>query len=549
MKNIIKTFVLTMALVLVIAAFATCEFPTPELPEAPCTHEGTEEILSGKAATCTEAGLTEGEKCSVCGTVIVAQEEIAALGHKEETLPAKAATCTATGLTEGKNCSVCGTVTVAQKETPLGGHTWDNAEATVRTCTVCGLTELTTSEGVNDAIGGLESGDSIVMPGGQISLPTLSEKTGVTIQGAADGSTVIGGKDSVTGFGGNFGADNTFKNLTFSGSNNGVRYSYGKGGTVVFENCTFAGDSLYGFHMDESNGATIIFNNCTFKGFNAFAGDLVKVVFNNCTFLHNEYYGHTNIWSVGEFNNCTWGDKASVSTAGESAKLYFNGVEESYHHEFIGSAESLIAFEKSVNEGNDSWSGQKVILVADIDLENVAWTPIGQTGATEFRGIFDGQAHTIYNLNVDNTSKEDAYTSSGLFGWAESGVTIQNVKVDGATVKGNHNVAVIVGYTYSGVIKNCHVTNATVVCKHANDDACGDKAGTIVGYAGTTAQITDCSASDSTVTAGRDAGQLIGAGYSTSVSGCTAENVTVTAGGDCTDEKNINNNVIGRVLD
>lgn len=395
--------------------------------------------------------------------------------------------------------------------------------------------------------GQLQNNATVVLPEGEYTLPTMSGKEGITIIGAADGSTVVGGENTSTGFGSNFGKDTTIQNVTFTGSSNGVRWSYAQGGTSTFDNCTFAGDSTYGFHIDSSNGATFIFNNCTFSGFNAFAGDLEKVVFNNCTFLNNGNYGHTNIWSVGEFNNCTWGDKTSVSPAG-SGKLYFNGVEESYHHEFIGSAESLFAFAKTVNEDGDDWKDQKVLLVADIDLENAAWTPIGQTGATEFKGIFDGQGHTIKNLNVDNSAATDAHTSSGLFGWAESNVTIKNIKVDGATIVGNHNVAVIVGYTYSGKISNCHVTNANIVCNHANKDACGDKCGLIAGYAADESRITDCSASISTVKAGRDAGQLVGCGYNVSVSGCSATDVTVTATGDCNDEKNINNAVIGRVI-
>lgn len=44
----------------------------------------TEEAVEAVAATCTEAGLTAGTKCSVCGEVIVAQEEVPALGHKFE---------------------------------------------------------------------------------------------------------------------------------------------------------------------------------------------------------------------------------------------------------------------------------------------------------------------------------------------------------------------------------------------------------------------------------------------------------------------------------
>ena len=50
-----------------------------------------------------------------------------------------------------------------------------------------------------------------------------------------------------------------------------------------------------------------------------------------------------------------------------------------------------------------------------------------------------------------------------------------------------------------------------------------------------------------TVTAGRDAGQIVGAAKEENVIGCTAENVTVTAGGDCTGA-NIRNEVIGRTL-
>jgi hypothetical protein len=41
----------------------------------------TEETVSGTAATCTEAGLTDGVICSVCGETITAQEEIPATGH------------------------------------------------------------------------------------------------------------------------------------------------------------------------------------------------------------------------------------------------------------------------------------------------------------------------------------------------------------------------------------------------------------------------------------------------------------------------------------
>ena len=43
----------------------------------------TEVIDKAVAATCTKTGLTEGKHCSVCGTVIVAQQTVAAKGHKD----------------------------------------------------------------------------------------------------------------------------------------------------------------------------------------------------------------------------------------------------------------------------------------------------------------------------------------------------------------------------------------------------------------------------------------------------------------------------------
>ena len=74
------------------------------------------EKIEGKAATCTEKGLTDGEKCSVCGTILVEQKEIPALGHNPEKIEGKAATCTEKGLTDGEKCSRCGVVLKAQEE-------------------------------------------------------------------------------------------------------------------------------------------------------------------------------------------------------------------------------------------------------------------------------------------------------------------------------------------------------------------------------------------------------------------------------------------------
>lgn len=170
----------------------------------------------------------------------------------------------------------------------------------------------------------IAAGDTTIGLGaGEYTLPTLAGKDGITLIGTE--GTVIGGESAATGFGGNFGKNTTIKNVTFAGTTNAVRYSYAQGGTTVFENCTFAGDSTYGFHIDSSKGATFIFKNCTFSGFNAFAADLEKVVFEGCTFKNNGSYGHTNIWSVAEFIDCTFEAGTSVGPRGDSASITIDG--------------------------------------------------------------------------------------------------------------------------------------------------------------------------------------------------------------------------------
>ena len=87
-------------------------------------HTHTEEIIPAKAPNCTETGLTEGKKCSVCGTVTVAQNEIPAKGHTEKIVDAKEATWYAEGYTGDTYCSVCnvlikkGSVTEKTKDQP-----------------------------------------------------------------------------------------------------------------------------------------------------------------------------------------------------------------------------------------------------------------------------------------------------------------------------------------------------------------------------------------------------------------------------------------------
>ena len=99
------------------------------------TGEHTEApIGEAKAATCTEAGLTNGSFCSVCNTELVAQEVIPALGHDYVIIPAVEAECHKDGLTVGVGCSVCEEILIKQDVVPAA-HPEDMEMIKEPTCT------------------------------------------------------------------------------------------------------------------------------------------------------------------------------------------------------------------------------------------------------------------------------------------------------------------------------------------------------------------------------------------------------------------------------
>ena len=117
-------------------------------------HDYSDQWTVDEEADCVNDG-SKSRHCSRCDaktdvTVIEAK------GHTEVVDKAVAATCTADGYTEGKHCSVCGTVLVAQNVIKsLGEHTFGKWQTTVkptcteggemiRSCSVCGAEETKT---------------------------------------------------------------------------------------------------------------------------------------------------------------------------------------------------------------------------------------------------------------------------------------------------------------------------------------------------------------------------------------------------------------------
>ncbi len=215
-----------------------------------------------------------------------------------------------------------------------------------------------------------------------------------------------------------------------------------------------------------------------------------------------------------------------------------------------------------MSENTSSSSGKYYTMTADIDAwETAEWNnfsgfqPIGHWSSpdtTSFRGIFDGNWHTILGL-VINRSDTDWV---GLFGCIGQSGEVRNLGLVGVTVAGKsyvgglggHNggtisncyatgevtgisfVGGLVGDNYQGTISNSYATDA--VTATGSYGAFADSIGGLVGYHGGSGTVSKCFATGSVTGIGtyiRSIGGLVGQCDSGMVSDCYATgDVTVT---------------------
>lgn len=103
----------------------------------------------------------------------------------------------------------------------------------------------------------------------------------------------------------------------------------------------------------------------------------------------------------------------------------------------ITNATDLVEFAAIVNGGEN---GANAVLTADIDMTDVAWTPIGNSD-NRFVGTFDGQFHTVNNLRYESYDER-----IGIFGVVNGGCVIKNfIAGPGNEIRGGDKVGGIIG--------------------------------------------------------------------------------------------------------
>jgi len=230
---------------------------------------------------------------------------------------------------------------------------------------------------------------------------------------------------------------------------------------------------------------------------------------------------------------------------------------------YISQAGQLAKLAAEVNDGTKNFEGVTVKLVEDIDLLNANWTSIG-TEENAFRGSFDGDGKTISGLKIDVAPGN--VVNVGLFGYVYGGtyenvkiadvnidiisgnpeeysknfaalignsngeVTINEVKVNEAYLRGNGRIAALIGQQHGvTTIKNSEISNSTFIAYNPvyqfNEDGEGDKVGALVGQSLGELTLVSNEVKNVSLTGTRDVGGLVGHASNNT----TAENNIVDA--------------------
>ena len=117
----------------------------------------------------------------------------------------------------------------------------------------------------------------------------------------------------------------------------------------------------------------------------------------------------------------------------------------------ISTKQDLFDFASKVNNNNEA--SANAVLTKNIDLDNNAWTPIGNA-TTPYTGTFDGGGYTISKLSLSTSSDR-----SGFFGQIGDGAVVMNFTIDGSITSNKHQyVGGVIGAAGSG--------NGTVTISH-----------------------------------------------------------------------------------
>ncbi len=204
-----------------------------------------------------------------------------------------------------------------------------------------------------------------------------------------------------------------------------------------------------------------------------------------------------------ETNTCECGHEAVDKWDGTVDTSWYNDTDTEF---VITTAEQLAGLAELVDGGN-IFEDKTIKLGKDIDLyledengEATCFDPIGSyRNEQKFKGTFDGQDHTIKNLNQNTWALNNGYSYGdlglGLFGYVQD-ANIKNLNIDGASISGESAIV--------GIIAACSYGNTTYENITVTNSEGADYqyyAGGIVGWASGNQNFINCDVDASTTIA------------------------------------------------
>lgn len=155
----------------------------------------------------------------------------------------------------------------------------------------------------------------------------------------------------------------------------------------------------------------------------------------------------------------------------------------------ISSFTDLQNLADAVNNGSNDYADYTIRLTADLiqngDTRNLwyALVPIG-TAANPFRGVFDGQGHTIKNVRTFHDDNSGVDDNVGLFGYTD-GAVISNLILQNISLRGKSNVGVVVGNANYSMVHDvlAYEAKSTTGAPYYCAEATAGNAGGLVGKA------------------------------------------------------------------
>ena len=151
----------------------------------------------------------------------------------------------------------------------------------------------------------------------------------------------------------------------------------------------------------------------------------------------------------------------------------------------IETAENLAWIAEMVNSGVTTYAGVYFKLTSNLNMNNIAWVPIGNSTTQLFCGQFDGNNKSISTIKITGS-----YTHEGLFGITGNGFRCRNLGVTTTASSTGIYCGGIVGYINGSntVVENCYHTGSV----SSTSTSTGSFSGGIVGYINATTNIANC---------------------------------------------------------